>query len=338
MAKTVNKLSTKTEILDAYESLLGKIQEEKQESPKETKLAEAKQASGNIASSLSEENILKGITNLKLDITRSLDTLEKSLVEEHKKLSSLKEATANEKQSLENLYGIVAETDSLAALLLAQKEKKEAFDKELNEKKEAFDKEISEKRQNWDKEKTIHELTLKEEKEKTAKERKREEEEYTYTLTIKRKKDEDTYNEKKSALDKALIEKQQTFDKEYKEREQTILSKETEYSELKIKVEKFPDELQKAIKQSEIEVTDRLTSQFKFEKEILQKDYSSEVKLKEQQILALENKIKDLEIQLKQAMAKTETSEKNLKDVVMKTIEQGSRIAFVDKPHAKETD
>jgi hypothetical protein len=131
-----------------------------------------------------------------LDIPRSLDTLEKSLVEEHKKLSSLKEATANEKQSLENLYGIVAETDSLAALLQAQKEKKEAFDKKLSEKKEAFDKEISEKRQSWDKEKTIHELTLKEEKEKTAKERKREEEKYTYTLTIKRKKDEDTYNEK----------------------------------------------------------------------------------------------------------------------------------------------
>ncbi|NJK84604.1 MAG: hypothetical protein HC906_00055 [Bacteroidales bacterium] len=73
-------------------------------------------------------------------------------------------------------------------MLALQKEKKEAFETEMEEKRVLLEEEISTTKQKWDKEKKEAELLAKEEKEKIQKERKREEEEYSYNLTHSRKK------------------------------------------------------------------------------------------------------------------------------------------------------
>ena len=46
-----------------------------------------------------------------------------------------------EKQYLEDLYSLTANTDSLAAMLLAHKEKNDSFEKEMKEKKELWENE-----------------------------------------------------------------------------------------------------------------------------------------------------------------------------------------------------
>jgi hypothetical protein len=50
-------------------------------------------------------------------------------------VEELQQAIEFEKKNLEELYQLSANTDSLAVILLAQKEKKEAFEKEMQEKK-----------------------------------------------------------------------------------------------------------------------------------------------------------------------------------------------------------
>jgi len=75
-----------------------------------------------------------------------LDELQTHLVNEFKKLEEIRAAIAVEKQYLEDLYSLSANTDSLAAMLVVQKEKKEAFETSMKEREEAFNREMNEKK------------------------------------------------------------------------------------------------------------------------------------------------------------------------------------------------
>jgi 2-hydroxy-3-keto-5-methylthiopentenyl-1-phosphate phosphatase len=130
----VSEKSTKAEILKAYEQLLKDVQTAKADVPK--KMQEEKQRNETLdkVSNVSSESIVKGITALKSGLNNSLEEILKSLTDEFRKLEEIRAAIALEKKSLEDLYALSANTDSLAAMLLTQKAKKESFEKEMKEK------------------------------------------------------------------------------------------------------------------------------------------------------------------------------------------------------------
>ncbi len=85
-------------------------------------------------------------------------------------MANIQDATKIEEKHLEDLYGIKAGADSLASILLAQKEKEEEFNTRMDE-----------TRSLWEKEKIAQKEEAKEQKEQKDKNRKREEEEDQYT-------------------------------------------------------------------------------------------------------------------------------------------------------------
>ena len=85
------------------------------------------------------------------------------------------------------------------------------------------------------------------------------------------------------------------------------------------------------MQQKEKEITVRLTSEFKHEKDLLQKEYQSELKLKDQTIKTLQDKIRDQDNMMKQLYSKVENADKNVKDIVLKAIENSGRYSFVEK-------
>ncbi|MCL2598073.1 MAG: hypothetical protein FWD66_10595, partial [Paludibacter sp.] len=167
----VTEKNTKAEILKAYDTLLKDVQGAKADVPKQVQEEKLRKETLEKVAKVSNEGIVKSITTLKSDLSNSLDEILRNLSDEFRKLEEIRAAIALEKQSLEDLYSLSANTDSLAAMLLAQRENKETFEKETREKKEAFDKEITAKKTEWEIEKT---------KQKT------EEKEYTDELTKRR--------------------------------------------------------------------------------------------------------------------------------------------------------
>ena len=93
----------------------------------------------------------------------------------------------------------------------------------------------------------------------------------------------------------------------------------------------FPAELEKAVQSAIKETTAQLEKEHKFEKQLLLKDHEGEIKLKSQQIESLLAKIKDLEIQLKQAYAKAENAENNTKEITLKAIQSSGQIKIIEK-------
>ena len=184
----VTERNTKAEILKAYSALVKKVQEEKDNIPKQIQEEKTKKETVEKVTGVNNDSIVKNIVNLKSSLNNSLDELQLNLTGEFKKLEDIRAAISVEKQYLEDLYSLSANTDSLAAMLLVQKEKKESFEQMMKEKEETFNKEMSEKKAQWELEQAKNKTTEKEYIDDLTKQRKREQEEYQYTLKTTRQK------------------------------------------------------------------------------------------------------------------------------------------------------
>ena len=335
MEKKLTPASTKSEILKAYNELLNKTQETKQDSPKEEQEKKIRETTVAEAAGLTDEKIIGQISSLKLSLNSTLDKIEDDLTSECQKLLKIREAIDIEDQRLKDFYQINAGADSLAAILAAQKEKKEEFEREMTVRKNEFEEQLKNEKLNRDKETRLWEEKRKETEEALKKQRSREEEEYQYNLKLARKKDQDQYDQKKAMLEKELSQKRESFESEINAREQAVAAAEKELTELRSKAQKFPEELEKAVQASIKETTAELDKEHKFEKQLLLKDQDGEMKLKSQQIESLLAKIKDLEIQLKQAYAKAENAESNTKEITLKAIQSSGPIKIIEKEETR---
>ena len=109
--------------------------------------------------------MLDNISKIKSHITQSLEDISNELIVEQQKLSTIQSAIKIQEQSLENIYGLHAELDSMDALLLAHSNTKSKLDTE-----------IEESRLKWQQEKEQYIRLLKKEKEQLEKTRARESE------------------------------------------------------------------------------------------------------------------------------------------------------------------
>lgn len=340
MEKKIAPSSTKTEILKAYNELLGKIQENKQENPKAEQEEKTKKAVVTEASGLTEEKIITQLSSLKININNTLDKIEDDLAGEYQRLLKIRDAIAIEEQRLKDLYQINAGADSLAAILTAQKERKQEFEREMADERAEFEEQMKIQKLNRDKETKLWEEKRKEAEESLKKQRTREEEEYQYNQQLARKKDKDQYEQKNSLLDKEITQKREAFETEINAREQSVAAAENELAILRTKAQSFPAELEKAVQTSIKETTDRLEKEHKYEKQLLLKDHEGELKLRNQQVESLQAKIKDLESQIKQAYAKAENAENNSKEITLKAIQSSGQIKIIEKdePRRKSDD
>lgn len=343
MEPEINVKNTKNEILVAYEDLLKKVQEKKTDEPKKVQEQQKQETVVKNASSLSDEGIVKEISGLKVSLSSSLDKLSEHFISEFRKFEELQQAIQIEKRQLEDLYQLSANTDSLSAMLLAQKEKKEQFehemaarkaelDERIRTEKERFETEMTEKRVIWKKEQELYAAQSKEAAEDKKKGQAREDDEYQYNLKITRKKEADQYEEKKQKQEKELADKRAGFEKEFAEREAQIQEAEAELKELRIKNAAFPAELEKTVNSAVKSTSEKLEVRFGFEKELREKETEGQLRLKEQIVETLYGKIKDLETIVKDLSQKAVTAETSVKDIAIRAIESSSKSYFSDKP------
>ena len=323
--------NTKNEILAAYDELLQKTQESKTEEPKKVQEKQIQETIVKNTAASSYDGIVKNLSNMKIELSSSLDKLGDRFVSEFKKFEELQQAIQIEKKVLEDLYQLSATTDSLSVMLLAQKEKKQQYEDEMATLKSKFEDEMAQTRLQWKKQQEETTEKLKEEAETSKKNRQRDEEDYQYTQKLTRKKETDIYEEKKSKLEKELADKKATFEKDFADREAKIKNAESELAELKVRSESFPAEIEKAVLTAVKNETEKLKIENGFEKELTAKQTEGEMKLKEQTILTLQSKIKDLELTIKELTTKAVTAEASVKDIAIKAIESSSKIQIVEK-------
>jgi chromosome segregation ATPase len=324
MEPEITAKSTKNEILEAYNELLARLKEQKTQDRQAERARAEKKEIVETAAQNSEERIVKGLADLKLRMTKALDEMEEQLIAEFKRLNGVRQAIDIEQKNLQEVHEIRATADGLAALLLAQREKKEAFERDMEQRRADFEAEMAQKRQQWKREQEEFERQKKEREEQVKRTREREEEEYTYNLKLQRKKDQDGYEARKAALEKELEDKRQALERSWAEREAALAAREKELADLRARVEAFPKELEKAVRDTEKAVTERLEFKHRHEAEMRAKEIEGERRLSQQVIDSLEARIKEQDEQIRQLTQRANEAGLQVQSIAVKAIEGAS--------------
>jgi hypothetical protein len=275
---------TKNEVVAAYQEILHKLKETKKEpQQEEAPIIEEKKKVINILAKKPPEDYVKQFNSVKQNFANVIDELKEKFLIEQNKLAEVVEATESKNKELDELHHIEVNCNTLAALLMAQKEKKTAFEKEMADQRHEFEQHMAQQRREWQ----------------------HEEQKYNYQRDLSRKNEasllQDEYHalkqemeEKRRHVEQEIMAQQRKFQAEMQERETRILAGERELQHLqdyKDKVAQFPINLQEAVHKAEEATSLQLASKFDYEAQLFKK----EIKLLEQTILTLETKIALLE-------------------------------------------
>lgn len=331
MAEEVSLKSSKVEILKAYDDLLKQVKEEKSSDKREQRVRAEKQELVQKAGGLTMDSIIGSLAAVKLEVGKAFDQIEAKLLENHKELDGLEKAIAVEKEGIEQIHEIMAEADSLAALIKAQQQKKSDFEQEMQQAEQSFDENMEEKRIAWKQEEERMTQIVKDRKLQIEKERKQEEEEFIYQRDRQRKLEQDAYEAGKAALEKEILEKREAFERDLKARMEAVALKETEYAELKAKAGAFPAELQKQTAEAKANAVIEIEQRYQHEISMLKKEMESEQKLHQQMVSMLEAKIKENDAQLTQLAAKADTAGKQVQEIAVKAIEGAAKSSQITR-------
>lgn len=330
--------NSKNEILEAYEGILQELEEAKKLNKQAIKREQEKGVIVSSASQNTANSIVQELANLKLNIVKSLEDVESSLLSENKKLSILQEAIKLQSKDLEDLHQIKLTANTLEALLQTQKQKKESFDELMLEQTQNFDQEVVQKRALWKQEQEQATNLWREQESVQKKLRQREEEDYIYKRDLDRKKDKDSYAIQKQILEKDLTDKKIALEQEFTAREAALLVREQELQELRLQAEAAPQKLQQVIVDTEKAITERLHFKYDYEIKLAQKEVEGDKKLYEQMVASLEAKIKQQDGQIKELTEKTNSAGLQVQQIAVKAIESasGQRFCYTSSDKATE--
>ena len=262
---------------------------------------------------ISVEDVVKGISDLGLDLSKALAGISEKLVQEVNRLSSAREAVELERKEIDRLHKIDVASTALDQLV-----------QDYARKKEELESEIAAQRLSWDEELKRTERDRKEQEENLRKQRQRDIDEYEYKKTLERKKAQDKYEEEIKLLEKQNREKQEALEKSWQQREAALKVQEEESARLRSESEGFQAKLEKACAQAAAEAT-RATAQ-KFEQQILllKKESEAEKRLAELQIKTLEDTLTRQSAQMASLQKQLDEAKQQVQEIAVKAIEGAS--------------
>ncbi len=315
--------STKQEMLTAYKEVVKRLKEKRETELKPQQRSEErqKQEAVQVADSLSTEGIAREVGNLRSEISKVLIELSDRMEEEIGKYLRLKRAVEAREKELEELSGIEKEALSLAALLEAQKERRERFDSEMSEKKATLEAEIASTRAAWKEEQKAHEGEVQAREAVEKRKREREAEEYTYAFERQKRLAQEQFEYEKARMERETQSRREELEKDLTAREQALSERETELKQLRERVSASAAELAAAVEKAVKDNTERLTRESEAREALLRKGFEGEEKVLQSRIESLQQTVKEQQQQVVRLSAQIEKSYGQVQEIAVKAIE-----------------
>ncbi|UCG14632.1 MAG: hypothetical protein JSU72_09380 [Deltaproteobacteria bacterium] len=321
--KKLTMANTKKEMLEVYKELLKQLEERREvELKPEKELAERQRVETvKIADSLSAEGVVKGISDLRLEVGKLLAKISDKLEEEVDKFTKIQKAIEFKENELKEVYEIERSAETLAALIEAQRKKKEEYEKEITERMDEFELEIETARIEWKKEKKEHEARIKERDMEEDKRRKREKEEYSYGFKREQQIARDQLEDEKANTEKEIRHLQEQKEKELTEREKAIAEQEEELRGLREQVAGFPKETEKAVSNAVKEATDRIKMDAKNKDDLLRKEFEGERTALKTRLESIDKVAGEQNDRIAKLTEQLEQSYQKVQDIAVKAVE-----------------
>lgn len=311
----VSMKDTKKTILNAYEDALDELNalKSQQFNPAELRDQELDDdAKGHV------DEMNWDLDSVFAVMRRSIDTnlrsMQSDLEKEKEELDKVRRAKDAINAELSALYGISAQAQSLAALVQAQKTKKEEHDEYIREQREALEADIR-----------VHQETMADEKLAWAEEKKKKEAEWDYNFKRQCKQKVDEVNDSLVASKKQWLDELEKENKALAERREEVAKQEKEIADLKEQVAAFPEKLATA----EAAAKDKARQSFKFESDAIKRNYEADIKVLTHEAHTLKLARDDLAKQVASLETKLEGAYGSIQGVASKALEAQGNATIV---------
>lgn len=335
MSKTTKDLpsispsSTKKEMLEAYTQLAAMLENRAGQELLPEKIKEDRQKKETIktADDLAGKGIAGHIDATKAAIIKELSGIAEKVETQAHAYLKIKEAIAAKERELNELFEIEKSAFALAALLEANKRRKEEFDEAMTRRREELDEEMETSRTAWAKEKAEYAEAMKEQKKDDEKRRQREAEEYQYSFNREKEQKVHALQDELAKLTKELTDKKSAYDlqaavreKDLREREEAVADQEKRLHDLQRQVEGFPKELDSAVKKAVVDVTGKLTAEAAMNEELLRKTFEGEKNVLSTKIQAFEQAVAEQRKQIENLSSQLEKAYGKVQDIAVKAV------------------
>jgi len=306
---------SKAELENQFSSLVEQTTLEKANvSPKMELAAQIQEAEAKAAvSEITVEVVVKKLSDLNLEISRTLSNLAEKMTGEVTLLRSFREAVSLESRELQRLHGIDIAASSIDQLVA-----------DYNDKKRLVETEIANATAEWEKIQESKKLQETDYAETLKKNRIRETEDYEYKKTLERKKLQDRFEEENRLKEKQNRETQEALEKSWKQREEELKSREEELSSLKKEVEKFPSHLASECAKAAKEATKEAEAKYNQEIAHLKRDLIVEKQIGELKIKQLQDTLTIQQTQMSSLQTQLDEAKRQVQDIAVKAIEGAS--------------
>ena len=334
---SVSMTNTKKELLEAYEEAKEQFEtlsKDLLDAEKARKRLEKKAAAAT-ADAQAEQDPLKRLHDLRGTLSRELTELAERFETELETYRKIQSAIETKNEELNTIYGVETAASDLAALIDAQRVKKEQFEREMQDQKGAFEAEMAELRIQWQREKADRDRRVKEQAEAIDKQRQREKEEYEYTFTRDKAQRKNTLDDELQTLEKELIVKRSEFENESQNRtaeldarEKAITDREKDMETLQKEVESFPKRNEAAVQKAVSDATESLTRNFKGDKALMEARFEGERNVLMEKIEALEKMVASQAAQISDLAKKNELAYEKVQDIANRAVTSARRDTY----------
>ena len=338
----VSMANTKKELLEAYEEAKKRVEmadKDLLDAEKARKRLE-KQVATATADAQAAQDPVQRLHDLRGAISRELSDLAERLETEIETYRKIQSAIETKQEELNTLYEVETAASDLAALIDAQRAKKEQFGREMEAQKGLFETEMQELRTQWQREKADHDRRIKEDAEANEKKRQREKEEYEYAFAREQAQRKNAQEDELQALQKEIALKRSDFEKEYQQRktaldarEEAISGREKETAALQKEVESFPKRNEAAVQAAVAETTKRLTRDFERDKTLMESRFEGEKNVLAARIEALNNLATSQAAQISDLSKKHEQAYEKVQDIANRAVAAAKRESYTAPSH-----
>ena len=333
----VSMTNTKKELLEAYEEAKEQFEtlsKDLLDAEKARKRLEKKAAAAT-ADAQAEQDPLKRLHDLRGTLSRELTELAERFETEIETYRKIQSAIETKNEELNTIYGVETAASDLAALIDAQRVKKEQFEREMQDQKGAFEAKMEEIRTQWQREKDDRDRHAKEQAEAIDKQRQREKEEYEYSFVRDKAQRKNTLDDELQTLEKGLAVKRSEFEHESQNRtaeldtrEEAIADREKDVETLQKEVESFPKRNETAVQKAVADATERLTINFKGDKALMEARFEGERNVLMGKIEALEKMVASQAAQISDLAKKNELAYEKVQDIANRAVASARRDTY----------
>lgn len=265
------------------------------------------------ASAYTAERIVKGLADVQLDFSRSIDALTATLDRETRRLDEIHRAIDVETRHLETLRHVRLAADALDLLRQEHEADVRAFEAESEAQRAELDREIEQTRAAWTRDDEAFERQAADEDARLEQERRLAEDEHRYAVERQRRKELDELEDKRRRLEHSLREEEVQKRADWEEREAALEARREQADAFEQQLAAFEEELSRAIQDTREAARRRTRQEVEteaalFEREVAarRRSYENRIQLLETDVAQQAEQIAHLTAQLQAAIRQTQ--------------------------------